>query len=847
MSKSHFGSPPEGPPRRLIGGAKAPEPPFPVLPLRTGVLFPGTVLTLPVGRERSVALLRTVYTGDVIGVVTQRDPKHDNPTTSDLHSVGTFARIVRLEKSGPNELQLAIEGIGRFTLDSLVRSDPFWLAEGAVADDVNGEGDEAKERMEAIRARILELGGTGALAQVAASEGPAGVFADRVAAALDLPNDREMEVLAELDVVARLRKVGDLLNEAKARTDVRKKIESEVRKELGKGQREAILREQMRAIQRELGEEGAREEEVDRLKKRLDEAQLSEEARTVADRELRRLEALSPQHAEYGVIKNYLEWIADLPWGKRAPASRTTSKARSSASDSPESREGESQSTIDLDAIAAKLDADHHGLDDVKKRILEHMAVLKLAGSDAPSADGRRSASILCLAGPPGVGKTSIGQSIADATGRPLVRIALGGVGDEAELRGHRRTYVGALPGRILNALKKAKVKNPVLLLDEIDKLGHGWRGSPESALLEILDPEQNKTFQDHYLELPFDLGEVLFICTANDLGQLSPPLRDRLEIIEISGYTLEEKLHIAKGHLLPKQLAAHKISGGSLSVTDAALTAMIRDYTREAGVRQLNREITKLCRALALLHARSPRRAEGVAARDDGKLPKLVVDESDLVEHLGKAKFFSEIAERTSVPGVATGLAWTPVGGDILFIETSRMPGKGRLEITGQLGDVMKESAKAALTYVRSHADDLGIDPTVMEREDLHVHVPAGAVPKDGPSAGVTMFTALTSLLSGRRVRPDTAMTGEVTLRGRVLPVGGIKSKVLAARRAGITRVILPAKNARDLEDVPREARATMEFVLADEVKQVLDAALEPLPTPVGSRDTTSGDRPHV
>jgi ATP-dependent Lon protease len=420
------------------------------------------------------------------------------------------------------------------------------------------------------------------------------------------------------------------------------------------------------------------------------------------------------------------------------------------------------------------------------------------------------------------------------------VRISLGGVRDEAEIRGHRRTYVGALPGRILSALKKSKARNPIMLLDEVDKLGVGWMGSPEAALLEVLDPEQNKTFTDHYLEIPFDLSEVLFICTANDLTTLSPPLRDRLEIIELSGYTADEKVNIARQHLIPKQLSVHAIPKGALTITDDALVAIIRDYTREAGVRQLNRELTKLCRSLAL----------EVARAHDAKTHELHVTAGDLHRYLGRARFFSEVAERTSVPGVATGLAWTPVGGDILFIETSRMPGKGRLEITGQLGDVMKESAKAALSYVRSHADDLHVDVSTLESQDLHIHVPAGGVPKDGPSAGVTMFTALTSLLSGRRVRPDTAMTGECTLRGRVLPVGGIKAKVLAAHRAGITRVILPQGNARDLDDVPKEARAAMEFIFADDMRQVIEAALEPIDSPTvdpALRMDTPGTEAHA
>jgi ATP-dependent Lon protease len=570
-----------------------------------------------------------------------------------------------------------------------------------------------------------------------------------------------------------------------------------VRQEIGRGQREAILREQLKAIHRELGE-GKDDGGLDALRARLDKAGLSEEARSVADRELARLEGMSPQQAESNVIRTYLEWIADLPWSAKAEVKD------------------------DLVAIAEKLDQDHFGLDDVKKRILEHMAVLKLTGE----ARG----SILCLVGPPGVGKTSLGQSVADATGRPLVRISLGGVRDEAEIRGHRRTYVGALPGRLLHAMKKAKVRNPIVLLDEVDKLGTGWMGSPEAALLEVLDPEQNKNFTDHYLEIPFDLSEVLFLCTANDISTLSAPLRDRLEIIELPGYTADEKQRIARKHLIPKQLTAHAIPSGTLTLTDEALAAIVRDYTREAGVRQLNRELTKLCRALTLEIARA----------HDGKTHELHVGVDELHRYLGKVRFFSEVAERTSVPGVATGLAWTPVGGDILFIETSRMPGKGRVEITGQLGDVMKESAKAALSYVRSHADELGVKVETLETQDLHIHVPAGGVPKDGPSAGVTMFTALTSLLSGRRVRSDTAMTGECTLRGRVLPVGGIKAKVLAAHRAGITRVILPQKNGRDIDDVPKEARDAMEFILADDMSQVIAAALEPTLAPAPALGST-------
>jgi len=781
----------------LRGGLAVPANPFPLLPLRSCVLFPGTVLTLPVGRSRSVALLEAVRAGDVIGVAPQRDTRNDDLATADLNPVGVFARIVEIHRVAASDYRLTLEGLDRFQLTGLVRNDPFWTASGnPVLDEVEDAGAAAALAVE-LREKVQAVEGW-AQADLADPRTDPGLCADQVASALGLPMDRELEVLAERGVVARLKLVLGLFGTQVLQAEVKRKIRQDVQREVGKGQREAVLREQLRAIQRELGE-GGQAGGMGQLKERLDQAGLPEEAREAADREFQRLEGMSAQAPEANVIRTWLELIADLPWSAKA-----------------EVRD-------DPDSVARKLDEDHHGLADVKQRILEHMAVLKLTG--------RSRGTILCLVGPPGVGKTSLGQSIADATGRPLVRVALGGVGDEAELRGHRRTYIGALPGRILAALKKAKVRNPVLLLDEIDKLGSGWRGSPEAALLEVLDPEQNKSFTDHYLELPFDLSEVLFVCTANDLGGLSAPLRDRLEIIELAGYTQDEKIRIARTHLIPKLLAEHAIPSGCLSITDAALAAIVRDYTRESGVRQLNREISKICRGAALEVARAA----------EGNAPRKEVDEPDLPGYLGKLRFFSEIAERTSVPGVATGLAWTPAGGDILFIETSRMPGKGRLEITGQLGDVMKESAKAALTFVRSHAVELGIAAAgedAMEAWDLHIHVPAGAVPKDGPSAGVTMFTALTSLLTGRRVRPDTAMTGECTLRGRVLPVGGIKSKVLAAHRAGIRRVILPGKNRRDYEEVPAEIREQLEVIFADDMREVIAAALEEAPARLGNGD---------
>ncbi|MCK6528786.1 endopeptidase La [Myxococcota bacterium] len=775
----------------ITTAAGSPRPPIPLLPVRNAVLFPGTVLRLHAGRPSSAALAADLKAGEsLIGVVAQKERGQDEPDFGDLHPVATLARVVELGRTQDGAWLVVVEGLSRFALTSLASTEPYRWATGEDLPDRGGDTPEARALAEAVKERFARLAQAGAsLKPITVTtrllEDP-GLLADRAASAMGLSTEQQVDLLAETDVVARLRAVLARVDELARVQEIRKKIDDDVRAELGKGQKEHILRQQLRAIQKELGEDDDGDE-LGALKKRLDDAQLPEEARKVADRELRRLEAMNPQQAEHGVIRTYLEWIADLPWSRRG------------------------EGTLDLKKVREKLDADHYGLDDVKKRILQHLAVLKLSGNPRGT--------ILCLAGPPGVGKTSLGQSVADALGRPFVRIALGGVRDEAEVRGHRRTYVGALPGRVIHGMRKAGARDAVVLMDEIDKLGKGWAGDPEAALLEVLDPAQNKAFTDHYLEIPFDLSEVLFLCTANDLSTLSPPLRDRLEVIEIQGYTPDEKVRIARAHLLPRQLRESGLAEGSLAVTDEALAAVVRDYTREAGVRQLEREIGRLCRAAAL----------EVADRDDGAHAPQVVDAGDLVPRLGRPRFTAEVAERTRIPGVATGLAWTPVGGDILFVETSRMPGTGRLEITGQLGDVMKESARAALTYVRSNAGPLGVDPEFLGRTDVHIHVPAGAVPKDGPSAGVTMFTALTSLLTGRKVRSDTAMTGECTLRGRVLPVGGIKSKVLAAHRAGLTRVVLPHRNAADLDDVPAETRAALDFVLVEDMEQVLEAALEP------------------
>jgi ATP-dependent Lon protease len=770
----------------LRDGVPVPASPIAVLPLRSGVLFPGATLTFAVGRARSVALVRSLYPGDVVVTLTQKDPRPADLSRDDLFTAGTYARVRAVNRKSEREYELSLEGLGRARFGDFTAVDPFYRAEVTAVQETGNDTVEARELARALAVEVAELvrDAGGALAQLDASDAAEdpGAFVDRIAAVLDLPLEQEVELLAEPGVAARIRLLVKRIGEARAKAEVRAKIEGEVKRELGKNQREAVLREHMRAIKRELGD--GEDDDLGTLRQRLEAARLPDDVRKVVDRELRRLEGMNGAGAEVHVIRSYLELIADLPWQDRAA------------------------SEIDLDKIAAQLDGDHFGLDEIKKRILEHVAVLKLSGNTKGT--------LLCFVGPPGVGKTSLGQSIADATGRPFVRVALGGVRDEAEIRGHRRTYVGALPGRIVHALRKAKVKNPVVLLDEVDKMGSGWGGSPEAALLEVLDPEQNRTFTDHYLEVPFDLSEVMFVCTANTLETLSAPLRDRLEIVELSGYTSDEKVNIARRHLVARRTKEHGIAEDKLKITDDALQGIVRDYTREAGVRQLDREIKKLCRAAALEVARG---------KTDGAL---TVDERDLPKHLGKPRFDGEVAERTSIAGVSTGLAWTPFGGSILFIETSRMPGKGNVEITGQLGDVMKESARAALTYVRSNAERLGIAPESVQAQDVHIHVPAGAVPKDGPSAGVTIFTALVSLFTGRRVRPDTAMTGECTLRGRVLPVGGIKAKVLAAHRAGLKRVILPMKCGRDLDEVPAAVREELEVILVDDMSQVLEAALE-------------------
>ncbi len=786
---------------------------LPLLPLRDGVLLPATVATIPVGRPASVALVNANPPGSLVAVAAQRDASVLDPKIDDLYPIATVARVAKVQRMARG-YQVTLEGLSRVQLDHLPPADQFLQA--AVVGLPERATDElaARELGAALRAELVEVKqhANGPLARAIDSlleEPDDGRLADRTASAMGLAVPKEVAVLNAVDVGERIEEVLKLVVEQRTAGEVRHKIDSEVRKEFQKGQKEAILREQMKAIKKELGDD--EKGDVDKLKERLAKADLPDEVRKVADRELQRLQGQA-SGPEQGVIRHYLEWIADLPWKVRVDHKAT------------------------LDDVQHKLDDDHTGLDDVKKRILEHLAVLQMTGSSKST--------ILCLAGPPGVGKTSLGQSVADALGRPFQRVSFGGVRDEAEVRGHRRTYVGAIPGRIIHALKKAGAKNPVFLLDEIDKLGKGWAGDPEAALLEVLDPEQNGTFTDHYMELPFDLSEVLFICTVNDLSALSPPLRDRLEVIEIEGYTQREKLAIAKNHLIPKKLKEHGLQEGQLVVSDDVLQSVIAGWTKEAGVRQLQREVTKLCRQVALQVARQMQRDP----TSERKIAPLVVDTCEkLKELLGKQRFFDERAERTTLPGVAIGLAWTPVGGDILFIESSRMPGKGSVTLTGQLGDVMKESATAAMTYVRSNAIDLGVDPKFLAESDVHVHIPAGAVPKDGPSAGVTMFTALVSLLSGRKVKSDLAMTGEATLRGKVLPVGGIKAKVLAAHRAGVTTVLLPAQNARDVDDIPADVRDKLTIHFVADMREVLELALEKDVTPLAGAGGAGGVNIHA
>ncbi|MCO4747275.1 MAG: endopeptidase La [Proteobacteria bacterium] len=759
---------------------------LPVMALRRGVLFPGAVVPFTVGRRPSIAALDAAA-GDLILVGVQREPVAD-PTPSDLLPIATLARVLQRQKQSNGTERVLIQGLTRTTIQGYPSTRPYMAARFEKLEDVWPDSAEAAAMQESLVDAVRETASVlGAPIEPWLDSVPhAGLLADVVSSLVQIDDKGRAEILLTIDPVARAERVLTLVVKARELLDARKSIKERVDAQTRDMQKQFVLRQQLEAIQKELGD-GGDDDELTRLKERLAESALTDEARKVVDRELRRLERLGNTSPERSVAMDWLEWIADLPW------------------------EVETAVEADLTALEDALDQSHYGLEDVKRQVLEHLSVRQLAGT------GR--ADVLLLSGPPGVGKTSIAQAIADATGRKLVRMALGGVRDEAELRGHRRTYIGARPGRLVEGIRRAGTQDPVILLDELDKLSSSRMGNPAAALLEILDPEQNHAFTDHYLEVPFDLSKALFIATANDLSAIPGPLRDRLEILQIDGYTRTEKAVIAKRHLITKVAANAGMTIEDVQFSDEALAAIIDGWTREAGVRELQRLLSKVYRAAAVKKAKGE--LEG----------PLTVGIDDLETFLKRRRFHEDDRELIVQPGIASGLAWTPVGGTVLMVEASTLPGSGRLVLTGQLGDVMKESARAALTYVLAHSERLGIPLDAMDGKDVHIHVPAGAVPKDGPSAGVTMFSALASLLSGRPVRADVAMTGEATLRGRVLPVGGIKAKVLAAHRQGYKRLILPKRNAADVDDVPQAARDELEFVFVESMHEAVEAALtEPI-----------------
>jgi ATP-dependent Lon protease len=762
----------------------------PIVALRNVVLFPGIVLPVTLGREESIAAAQeAVRTGRKVGLLLQRDPTLEKPEPTDLYDLGVLATVVRYVTAPDGAHHLVCQGESRFRLLQIVRETPFLAARIEAMEEPQTQGADIEARMDFLKQRAVEA--LSLLPQVPTElartirgiDSP-GQLADLIVSFMDVKAQEKQELLETLDLKERLDKVVKLLAHRVEVLKITRDITEQTQAALGERQREAVLREQLHQLQKELGEGDDAGGDIAELDKAVAAAHMPGEVEEQARKELKRLERMSEASPEHGMVRAYLDWLVALPWSK------------ADAED------------IDIEKARRVLDEDHYGLEKVKRRILEYLAVRKL------NPQGR--SPILCFVGPPGVGKTSLGQSVARSLGLKFVRASLGGVHDEAEIRGHRRTYVGALPGNIIQGLRKAGSRNPVFMLDEIDKLGASFQGDPASALLEVLDPEQNSTFRDNYLALPFDLSHVLFIATANVLETIPGPLRDRMEIIELTGYTEEEKLEIAKRYLVARQLTANGLKAEQVGLSDAALTRLIREYTRESGCRSLERQIGALLRRAAMRIA-------------EGKVESVRFEADDVAEVLGPTRFENEVAQRTSVPGVATGLAWTPVGGDILFVESARMPGSGKLILTGQLGDVMKESAQAALSLVKAQAAELGIDAKHFDQSDIHVHVPAGAIPKDGPSAGVAMFVSLASLLKRRSVRPDVAMTGEISLRGLVLPVGGIKEKMIAAARAGIRKVILPARNRRDLDDIPQSARSMLEFVWVERVSEALEVALAP------------------
>jgi ATP-dependent Lon protease len=762
---------------------------LPILPLKETVVFPEAVTPLAVGQERSVKLIDDVVAGEGrLALVTVRDTDADSPGFGDLFEIGTAAVVHKMMKVPDGTLRILVQGTERIRLAEQVQDEPYLVGRFTEEPDVLEETPEVEALTREVQSQFGRIVGMAAylpeeLQVAAANVDDPSALCHLVASTLRLKTEERQRLLETVSVADRLRAVLVILNRELEVSELGSRIQSQVASEIDKGQREYFLRQQLKAIREELGEASDEASEVEELRRLVEEKELPEEARTAVDRELARLERLPAAAAEYGVIRTYLDWILSLPW------TETT------------------EDDLDLGRARRILDEDHFDLDAVKERIVEYLAVSKLKQDLAGP--------ILCFVGPPGVGKTSLGQSIARALGRKFQRLSVGGVRDEAEIRGHRRTYIGAMPGTIVRSLRDAGSRNPVVLIDEIDKMGADFRGDPASAMLEVLDPEQNSTFRDHYLDLPFDLSKVLFICTANQLDTIPGPLLDRMDVIQLSGYTEEEKLGIARTYLVPKQLAAHGLTRGQATFSDRTLRVVISEYTREAGVRNLERQLAALCRKVATAVAK-------------GKAKRIRVDEKRVREWLGPRRFTVDVRRRTAVPGVATGLAYTAVGGDVLFIEATGYPGDGRLTITGQLGEVMQESARAALSWVRSHAEVVGVDPSWFEEHDIHVHVPAGAVPKDGPSAGITIATAIASLVQGRPVSEDVGMTGEITLTGQVLPIGGVREKSLAAQRAGLKRVILPSENEPDLGELPPETRSALSFVPVDSVEEVLEAALD-------------------
>jgi len=761
---------------------------LPIIPLRNAVLFPHQFLPISVAREKSIKILQDATANDAtIAILTQKEASIENPATSDMYTIGTEARIMRIIDMPDGSKTVLLQGLNRVKVITFLQEMPFHKAAFQPLYDTTEISENIEALMNNLRQlfrKIVDLSNEASYEQLVMIQNikEPGTLADLVVAFLNIPLTDKLIILEASEIETRLQFSNEIVNKHLHTLELGEKIQSDIKNKFDKTQREMYLREQMSAIRRELGEDNENPDIKD-LQEKVKKADLPQEAQKVADKEIERLSQMHPSSAEYTVSRTYLDWIVDLPWSKQT------------------------RDKLDVLKAEKKLNQDHYGLTKVKKRILEYLAVRQL------KEDMR--GPILCFVGPPGVGKTSLGRSIAETLGRKFVRISLGGVRDEAEIRGHRRTYIGALPGRIIQGLKRAGSNNPVFMLDEIDKVGTDFRGDPSSALLEVLDPEQNFSFSDHYLEIPFDLSNVMFIATANVSHTIPPALRDRMEMIEIPGYIVEEKVHIAKQFLVPRQLDAHGLKPKNLQFQDDALRLIIQSYTREAGVRNLEREIASVCRKVAADYARGRTKGQRITPRMLG-------------DALGPEKFYLEAAERIDEPGIATGLAWTPVGGDILFIEASRMSGKGSLKLTGQLGDVMKESAQAALSYIRARSEEFDIEADFADKYDLHIHVPSGSVPKDGPSAGVTLFAALVSLLTSRQILSDVAMTGEITLRGAVLPVGGIKEKVLAAHRAGIRHIILPEKNRKDLDEVPAQVREELKFSFIRKMNEVIPLAFE-------------------